>query len=124
MGCVASKKEAPVTPAAIDSSGPSGEIVAESGSLWNRPPRIGNDESFGDRRSESGESGKVSSNGASSTSFRLRNLHKYLEGEQLAAGWPGWLTAVAAEAIQGWVPLKADSFEKLEKVIERGNKNK
>ncbi|XP_020092428.1 probable serine/threonine-protein kinase At1g54610 isoform X1 [Ananas comosus] len=116
MGCVASKKEAPVTPAAIDSSGPSGEIVAESGSLWNRPPRIGNDESFGDRRSESGESGKVSSNGASSTSFRLRNLHKYLEGEQLAAGWPGWLTAVAGEAIRGWVPLKADSFEKLEKI--------
>lgn len=36
--------------------------------------------------------------------------------EQAAAGWPGWLTAVAGEAIHGWVPLRADGFEKLEKI--------
>jgi len=36
--------------------------------------------------------------------------------EQAAAGWPGWLTAVAGEAIHGWIPLRADGFEKLEKV--------
>jgi hypothetical protein len=50
-------------------------------------------------------------------SFRLRSLRKSLEGEQVAAGWPPWLSAVAGEAIQGWIPLKADSFEKLEKVL-------
>ncbi|MCL7048516.1 hypothetical protein MKW94_006533 [Papaver nudicaule] len=38
------------------------------------------------------------------------------KGEQIAAGWPIWLTSVAAEAIQGWVPRKADSFEKLDKI--------
>lgn len=64
------------------------------------------------------ESGRTSSNGGASesVSFRLGNLHKYVEGEQVAAGWPAWLSAVAGEAIQGWVPLKADAFEKLEKV--------
>lgn len=38
-------------------------------------------------------------------------------GAQVVAGWPSWLTAVAGEAINGWVPRRADSFEKLEKVI-------
>ncbi|KAF7124524.1 hypothetical protein RHSIM_Rhsim12G0004600 [Rhododendron simsii] len=39
-----------------------------------------------------------------------------IEGEQIAAGWPSWLTSVAGEAIQGWVPRSADSFEKLNKI--------
>lgn len=43
-------------------------------------------------------------------------LPKATEGEQVAAGWPAWLAAVAGEAIRGWVPRRADSFEKLDKV--------
>ncbi|XP_021843679.2 probable serine/threonine-protein kinase At1g54610 [Spinacia oleracea] len=39
-----------------------------------------------------------------------------IEGEQVAAGWPTWLVAVAGEAIKGWVPRRADSFEKLDKI--------
>jgi hypothetical protein len=61
--------------------------------------------------------GMVVGSSRGSRSFRLRNLHKYLEGEQVAAGWPPWLATFASEAIQGWVPLKADNFEKLEKVL-------
>lgn len=38
------------------------------------------------------------------------------EGEHVAAGWPSWLSAVAAEAIEGWLPLRSDSFKRLEKV--------
>ncbi|KAK6132700.1 hypothetical protein DH2020_033505 [Rehmannia glutinosa] len=38
------------------------------------------------------------------------------EGEQVAAGWPPWLAAVAGEAIKGWLPRRADSFEKLDKI--------
>lgn len=38
------------------------------------------------------------------------------KGAQIVAGWPSWLVAVAGEAISGWLPRKADSFEKLEKV--------
>ncbi|XP_010694982.2 probable serine/threonine-protein kinase At1g54610 isoform X2 [Beta vulgaris subsp. vulgaris] len=41
---------------------------------------------------------------------------KPVEGEQVAAGWPTWLAAVAGEAIKGWVPRRADSFEKLDKI--------
>ncbi|GKB05486.1 probable serine/threonine-protein kinase [Tanacetum coccineum] len=36
--------------------------------------------------------------------------------EQVAAGWPAWLSVVAGEAIDGWVPMKTESFEKMEKI--------
>jgi hypothetical protein len=69
-------------------------------------------------KDEAEEPGKaVVSVAAASWSFRLRSLRKSLEDEQVAARWPPWLSAVAREAIQGWIPLKADSFEKLEKVL-------
>ncbi|KAM7269670.1 hypothetical protein ACFE04_025167 [Oxalis oulophora] len=58
-------------------------------------------------------------NGAGeSISFRLRNFTKYGEGQHdhVAAGWPAWLNAVAGEAIKGWVPLRPDAFQKLEKI--------
>ncbi|CAN1776886.1 Protein IMPAIRED IN BABA-INDUCED STERILITY 1 [Linum perenne] len=61
------------------------------------------------------ESGRGSSNG-DSLSFRLMNLHMFVEREQVSAGWPAWLSDVTGEAIQGWVPLKADSFQKLDKI--------
>lgn len=32
-------------------------------------------------------------------------------------GWPSWLMAVAGEAIQGWTPRRANTFEKLAKVV-------
>ncbi|KAF8091093.1 hypothetical protein N665_0453s0001 [Sinapis alba] len=44
-------------------------------------------------------------------------IAKGVEGEYVAAGWPPWLASVAGEAIKGWVPRRADSFEKLDKVI-------
>lgn len=47
---------------------------------------------------------------------RLSNPPKNLHGEQVAAGWPAWLSAVAGEAIKGWTPRRADAFEKIDKV--------
>ncbi|MCO5592015.1 hypothetical protein L7F22_046009 [Adiantum nelumboides] len=44
------------------------------------------------------------------------NIPKQVEGEQVAAGWPAWLAAVAGESIKGWIPRKADSFEKIDKI--------
>lgn len=44
------------------------------------------------------------------------SVPRAVEGEQVAAGWPSWLASVAGEAIRGWVPRRADSFEKLDKV--------
>uniref|UniRef100_A0A7N0U9Q8 Protein kinase domain-containing protein n=1 Tax=Kalanchoe fedtschenkoi TaxID=63787 RepID=A0A7N0U9Q8_KALFE len=34
-------------------------------------------------------------------------------GSTVVAGWPPWLASVAAEAIQGWVPRSADTFERI-----------
>ncbi|RZB77127.1 putative serine/threonine-protein kinase isoform B [Glycine soja] len=46
----------------------------------------------------------------------IGSVPKAMEGEQVAAGWPSWLAAVAGEAIKGWLPRRADSFEKLDKI--------
>lgn len=105
MGCVFVKQGVSVTPA-VDHS-------VESSETRNGKKK----KTAESTRSEVGESGRASSNGGSeSLSFRLGNLSKYVEGEQAAAGWPAWLTAVASEAIHGWVPLRSDAFEKLDKV--------
>ncbi|KAK7404992.1 hypothetical protein VNO78_06102 [Psophocarpus tetragonolobus] len=41
---------------------------------------------------------------------------KAIEGEQVAAGWPAWLSSVAGEAIKGWIPRRANTFERLHKI--------
>ncbi|XP_059440886.1 probable serine/threonine-protein kinase At1g54610 [Corylus avellana] len=46
----------------------------------------------------------------------MGTVPKATEGEQIAAGWPSWLAAVAGEAIRGWTPRRADSFQKLDKI--------
>lgn len=43
---------------------------------------------------------------------RLSNPPNNIHGEQVAAGWPSWFSAVAGEAINGWIPRQADAFEK------------
>ncbi|KAL6855945.1 hypothetical protein ACP4OV_018747 [Aristida adscensionis] len=130
MGCVASKNAVSVTPAA-DSSGalrdraqprapepaavplPAPPVSVSASSLRSASSAARRFE----KKDEAEEPGKaVVAVAPASRSFRLRSLRKSLEGEQVAAGWPPWLSAVAGEAIQGWIPLKADSFEKLEKV--------
>ncbi|KAJ6676840.1 BINDING PROTEIN putative-RELATED [Salix viminalis] len=120
MGCVSSKQAVSVTPA-LDYSARPGSGRARVG-LDQHPCFKKNGDHHHHQvvvscgASELGESGRAPSSNGESLSFRLRNLHKYIEGEQVAAGWPAWLSAVAGEAIHGWVPLKADAFEKLEKI--------
>ncbi|CAL9215470.1 unnamed protein product [Arabidopsis halleri] len=137
MGCVSSKQAVSVTPA-IDHSGlfrdnacsGSGRIVVEDlppvteKKLLSWRSKSGKKSSskksgseLGSEFGELSESGRASSNCRSeSVSFRLGNLSKYLEAEQVAAGWPAWLSNVAGEAIHGWVPFRSDAFEKLEKI--------
>ncbi|XP_058216551.1 probable serine/threonine-protein kinase At1g54610 isoform X2 [Rhododendron vialii] len=47
---------------------------------------------------------------------RLSNPPKHKHGEQVAAGWPSWLSAHVGEAIDGWLPRRADTFEKIDKI--------
>ena len=47
---------------------------------------------------------------------RIVSMPNGAKGEQIAAGWPSWLTSVAGEAIKGLLPRRAESFQKLDKV--------
>ncbi|CAM0906581.1 unnamed protein product [Alopecurus aequalis] len=133
MGCVASKNGGSVNPAADWSGAHRGRRPsrAPEPELSARPLHVSasslrtsvaaaaaaTQAKLLEKKDEAAEPGKaVGSLAVASRSFRLRSLRMSLEGEQVAAGWPSWLSAVAGEAIQGWIPLKADDFQKLEQV--------
>ncbi|KAI4378323.1 hypothetical protein MLD38_015814 [Melastoma candidum] len=65
---------------------------------------------FEKQRREKGEEGVVAAYES------IRRVPKATEGEQVAAGWPTWLSAAAGEAVRGWLPRRADTFEKLDKI--------
>ncbi|CAI0432346.1 unnamed protein product [Linum tenue] len=65
----------------------------------------------GDNKKPKGESRR-----RSKPNPRLSNPPKHLHGEQVAAGWPPWLSAVCGEALNGWIPRRADTFEKIDKI--------
>ncbi|GFP91762.1 probable serine/threonine-protein kinase at1g54610 [Phtheirospermum japonicum] len=137
MGCVSSKKARSQSPAydVVISSGRSskrsGRLVP-SGPLHVGPlEKIKDDpaKEVGSEREEGDEeSGKEKRHGFDDQSENLRALKrgasqkkpvssiKFAEGEHVAAGWPAWLLAVAGEAIDGWVPLRSDMYERLEKI--------
>ncbi|KAK8545440.1 hypothetical protein V6N12_026274 [Hibiscus sabdariffa] len=46
----------------------------------------------------------------------LSNMPKHSVGEQVAAGWPAWLSDACGEALNGWIPRRADTFEKIDKI--------
>ncbi|KAI4322679.1 hypothetical protein L6164_022349 [Bauhinia variegata] len=46
----------------------------------------------------------------------LGRVPKATEGEQVAAGWPAWLSSVAGESIKGWLPRSANTFERSQKI--------
>ncbi|CAD6269703.1 unnamed protein product [Miscanthus lutarioriparius] len=131
MGCAASRHGAVSSPSYDVSScsynmSRSASASADLGgsssalSIWSRPVRLeafDNDDDDNERRRRSGrEAAATAAAVATTTTVRLGNVRRCVEGEQAAAGWPSWLSAVAAEAVHGWVPLRAESFEKLEKV--------
>ncbi|KAH0652404.1 hypothetical protein KY289_030082 [Solanum tuberosum] len=47
---------------------------------------------------------------------RLSRVPKGIEGELVVAGWPNWLVSVAGDALNGWLPRRADTFEKIDKI--------
>lgn len=49
-------------------------------------------------------------------STKLGNLPKHTRGEQVAAGWPSWLSDICGESLSGWIPRRANTFEKIDKV--------
>ncbi|KAF8098312.1 hypothetical protein N665_0269s0036 [Sinapis alba] len=50
---------------------------------------------------------------------RMSRIDSVTYGDRTAkvvAGWPSWLVSVAGEALNGWLPRSADSFQKLEMI--------
>lgn len=47
------------------------------------------------------------------------NVPKQFPSEHVNTVWPDWLMKVAPEAVQGWFPRRAESFEKLGKVCSQ-----
>jgi cyclin-dependent kinase 12/13 len=50
------------------------------------------------------------------SSDNIGDLRGVPSSEHVAAGWPAWLVNVAPKAVEGWLPRRANSFEKLGKV--------
>jgi hypothetical protein len=72
---------------------------------------------FDARAGKDDENVKEEGNVNSSPNLSLKSdVPNGAEAEKVSAGWPRWLTDVAGEAVRGWVPRKAESFEKLDKV--------
>jgi tRNA A-37 threonylcarbamoyl transferase component Bud32 len=51
----------------------------------------------------------------------ISSLPQGFFGEHVIAGWPSWLTSVAGEVVEGWLPRRADTFERLDKVRNYNN---
>ncbi|KAJ0231551.1 Protein kinase superfamily protein [Hirschfeldia incana] len=50
---------------------------------------------------------------------RMSRIASVTNGDRtskVVAGWPSWLVSVAGEALNGWLPRSADSFQKLEMI--------
>ncbi|KAI4369423.1 hypothetical protein MLD38_017862 [Melastoma candidum] len=60
--------------------------------------------------------GNYGGSGEVSRKLRPCNLPKQWHGEQVAAGWASWLSEACGEALNGWVPRQASTFEKIDKI--------
>ncbi|GMH11328.1 hypothetical protein Nepgr_013169 [Nepenthes gracilis] len=92
-------------PAAVSASGGTTKVVESAAVVTD-----GGAEEKVDKERKRGERRRSKANP------RLSNPPKNIRGEQVAAGWPSWLSEVAGEAINGWVPRRADTFEKIDKI--------
>ncbi|XP_078441199.1 putative serine/threonine-protein kinase At1g54610 [Wolffia australiana] len=71
---------------------------------------------FGKPAKRDGERGRGGRREKAAPPAVARSLYVAPPAQVNAGQWPPWLTEVAGEAIQGWVPRKADSFQKLAKI--------
>ncbi|KAI0518662.1 hypothetical protein KFK09_006098 [Dendrobium nobile] len=112
MGCVLGRHAS-----SVDSSRRHGdkEVVVSSGRKSQVPPPKVDVVSAGDGGAAQEEPAQVKPARPRRRS-RTGSIPGQAVGEQVAAGWPQWLSEVAGEAIKGWTPRRADSFEKLAKI--------
>ncbi|CAL1384803.1 unnamed protein product [Linum trigynum] len=103
--------------AVIEQCGGGGNFDGEAGGLGIFPLTPNDHEETkkgGSSRSNHHFHHKMSSSSAAAAG--VSSMAHGGKAAQVVAGWPSWLTAVAGEAINGWIPRRLDSFEKLEKI--------
>ncbi|GAB2218767.1 hypothetical protein Droror1_Dr00001999 [Drosera rotundifolia] len=128
MGCVFGKEVASPPPLSVgvevkekrEKLGESGRDLAARNEVGGGDGVVKDAENAGDDGEEKVEkSGRVRGErrrGKTNPNPRLSNPGRSVRGEQVAAGWPSWLSEVAGEAINGWIPRRADTFEKIDKI--------
>ncbi|ESQ47083.1 hypothetical protein EUTSA_v10027682mg [Eutrema salsugineum] len=117
MGCISSKNVSCLTDQSVS---PVQENVPEPKFSTNQQHRAFVDHSLetshNSRRSRRSKRLGAGSDLRIGVSLISGLSHRNVEAEQAAAGWPAWLCSAASEAVHGWVPLKAEAFQKLEKI--------
>uniref|UniRef100_A0A7N0T922 Protein kinase domain-containing protein n=1 Tax=Kalanchoe fedtschenkoi TaxID=63787 RepID=A0A7N0T922_KALFE len=73
--------------------------------------RHGSSKRLIDERKRREEEGAVSAQYGATGS-----IPKALHWDEDAPRWPSWLLSVASEAVRGWVPRRADTFERIAKI--------
>lgn len=121
MGCVLAKEASPSPSSASlglpsrprEKNQPAGAASGRK-SLASLPQVEAATDSLKEERDLPAEDGQQSRR-RSRPDPRLSNPPGHVHGEQVAAGWPAWLSRAAGEAIKGWTPRRADAFEKIDK---------
>ncbi|KAJ0014417.1 hypothetical protein Pint_20612 [Pistacia integerrima] len=116
-GIVSESKEVQNLSVESNNNGKEGAVAAKK--INSEVVEVQNDEANQKKEEEKVVDGEKKPRGErrrSKPNPRLSNPPKHLRGEQVAAGWPSWLTAVCGEALNGWIPRRADSFEKIDKI--------
>ncbi|XVE68203.1 hypothetical protein DITRI_Ditri09bG0049500 [Diplodiscus trichospermus] len=102
MGCINSKhggKGVAASPVSVVHNNSHGSLFVSSSALKKESGTLEIDRDD-EKLDENGKKFQLS----------LSEEKPLVEAEQVAAGWPAWLSSVAAEAVHGWASLPAEAF--------------
>ncbi|EPS65828.1 hypothetical protein M569_08949, partial [Genlisea aurea] len=83
------------------------------GCVGSKPTKSEQKNDFQDEREEDPKAAAAALD--SSPAFGCIDFGSFIEVDHVVSGWPPWLAAAAGDAIEGWLPLRSDSYQRLEK---------
>ncbi|KAL0693044.1 hypothetical protein Bca4012_060224 [Brassica carinata] len=112
MGCIISKKKSPKRNHHQQSEKRSSSRIDDSSNQSKEEQQVNNRS----RRKLSPEIAEIGDTDEDEDNKELEHTTVVVKDKEDAAGWPAWLVSVAGEALVGWTPRRASTFEKLEKI--------
>ncbi|XP_068318219.1 probable serine/threonine-protein kinase At1g54610 [Pyrus communis] len=100
----------------VESTGKVDDVVVPKVDSKTAEVHVGGGEGKKEENVHGGEKPPRGERRRSKPNPRSGNVPKQSRGAQVAAGWPPWLTEACGEALNGWIPRKADTFEKIDKI--------